>query len=104
MAVQWQKYQLEVVRGRYDNGRIAVMLMRGMGSRYGALSANIPNVPLEADEFIVPAWDLPDELLKLVLATEEFQDTGKRAFGGSAPGATAGPEAPIWRVRVADVQ
>lgn len=103
MAVHWQKYQLEVVRGRYDNGRIAVVLMRGLGSRYGALSTNMPNIPLEADEFIVPAWDLPAELLELVLATDEFQDTGKLAFGGS-PGATAGPEAPIWRVRAAGPQ
>lgn len=97
MAVTWENYEFEFKIERYANDRPAVLIMNGW-TRYGMLSTNMPDVRLEPDEFVVPVWNHSDELLKLILETGQFQDTGKLVFGDSWPGSAELTEAPIWRI------
>lgn len=102
MAVAWNEYRLTFKQARYENGRIAILMMSSLLTRYGTLTVNMPDIELEPDEIIIPVWNHPDDLLELILATGEFQDTGKRVFGEAWSESVAGLEAPIWRVRQID--
>lgn len=97
MEVEWNGMTLTFSYARYPNGRIAVLLMEGL-SRYGRLSTNIAEVEIAPDEFLVPTWNLDAELLRRILATGLFQDTGRRVFGSSWSETSEGPEPQLWRV------
>jgi hypothetical protein len=97
MEVDWDGRHLSFSYARYPNGRIAVLLMEGL-TRYGRLSTNIAEVEVAPDEFLVPVWNLNEELLRRILATGLFQDTGRRVFGSSWSQTAEGPEPQLWRV------
>lgn len=97
MEVEWEGRTLTFSYARYPNGRLAVLLMDGF-TRYGRLSTNIAEFELKPDEFLVPPWNHDAELLRRVLATGLFQDTGKRAFGDSLSEQAEAAEAQLWRI------
>ena len=102
MEVKWNEFLLTLQQARYQNGRIAILLMSSQVTRYGTLSTNMPDIPLAPDEFVVPVWNHSEDLLNAILATGAVQDTGIRVFGQAWSETIPGTEAPIWRVRAID--
>lgn len=79
---------------RYKEGnRIAVEIIgRPMGEPLAMLTVNIPEIPLEPDEIIVKTWSENEDLVRYMINTGWFKDTGKRVPTGYC-------EAQIWKVQ-----
>jgi hypothetical protein len=86
--------RLNLEKSEYGNGRPAVVAMEDNGEKWGMLTVNIPDTPLEPNEIIVKDYSegatwVPQVLEKL---PEVFEDTGKKAFSGHVA-------ASIWLVK-----
>lgn len=74
---------LNINRATYaNNGRTAVEAFEEDGQPYAHLSVNVAEVELGPDEFVVPDYRLPDDLLDALETSPLFRDTGRRVNFG----------------------
>ncbi|WP_158682587.1 hypothetical protein [Pseudomonas sp. XWY-1] len=70
--------QLSKLRPRlYPNGRLALELLYEDGEHWGVLTTNLVEAELAVDEVCIHAWQLPDQVMDLHLASGKFEDTGR---------------------------
>ncbi|MBA4372248.1 MAG: hypothetical protein C0402_05250 [Thermodesulfovibrio sp.] len=79
-------------KGSYHNGRLALLLLDGLGNLESTVSVNLPGEIVADDEVIIKNWSENVEIAPLVLATGIFEDTGRRIPTGFV-------EAEVWKVK-----
>lgn len=78
--------------GSYTNNkRIALFLVSDNGEPFANISRNIDNLELDGDEFFVGWYDLNPQIMKDLIESPYFEDTGKFAVGGDV-------KMPVWRL------
>lgn len=87
--------QFELQTRLYPNLRLAVVLFQDHENQH-VLTTNLVNAVLADDEVCIPQWNLDEELMRGVLATGRFEDTGRTEPAGYV-------DAPVWRVLCPDI-
>lgn len=88
--------KLTISIGMYHNLRTAIELTCEDHEPFATFSSNIAEADLADDEFCVPTWKMPEELLNDMLASGKFADTGRTV-------ATGHVIAPIWKIKCPDM-
>jgi len=89
MIIKTRSYgHCDVILKQYENGRTAVILNGPLGAM--VLSVNLPNEPLEDEEFFVKGWSENEEIIED--CRPYFIDTGKRVPTGFVT-------AEVWRFK-----
>ena len=70
--------EVEIVTGRYQNGRLAVQLVCH-GEGYATVSVNLPMEPLGHDEFVFKTYSENEGLYEELLRTGVIEWTGRTA-------------------------
>lgn len=73
--------ELELLRAVYENGRLALMLTEE-GLPFATLTVNLPEQPLNDGEFFVKTWSENTDVVKEIMKSGLFVDTGKVAPTG----------------------
>lgn len=75
----WGTIELEMLKGSYTNGRLAIMLMNvGSKEPFAVLTVNIPELHQQSHEFFVKTWAENEELTQALLKqTDLFVNTGR---------------------------
>jgi len=73
----WGTIELEMLKGSYTNGRLAIMLVDGK-EPFAVLTVNIPELHQQSHEFFVKTWAENEELTQALLEqTDLFVNTGR---------------------------
>jgi hypothetical protein len=75
-------YALQIIEAEYASGRKAFFAQTAEGEPFGAISVNLPELPLDENEFFAKTWGENEVLRAPLLATGAFIDTGKRVPTG----------------------
>lgn len=78
----------ETLRPGYAGG--VFLELRDDFEPWATVTVNLPEVPLEPDEFTVKMWSENEAIRQPLLATGLFEDTGKRVPSGFV-------SAEVWR-------
>ena len=70
------------------NKRIAIIAYTDKGESYAVLTLNIPDEPLEKDEFFVKTYSENEGFADVAFKTNMFIDTGKRSKNND----------PVWKL------
>ena len=74
---------LYIMSTTYKEGnRTAIVIQDNDGCPQAVLTVNLPNQPLEDDEFFVKTWSENEEISRAALYSGLFLDTGKRVTNG----------------------
>lgn len=96
MSFWFEGLRLYLFLDFYDNGRFAINLYDHDNfdpfeeAPYHILTVNLPDFPLEPNEFCVKTWREGEDVARAALASGLFMDTGRRV-------ATGFVEAQVWR-------
>lgn len=78
---------------KYSNGRTAIRIRGDEGaSIIATLTVNLPDKPINKDEFFVKTWSENAQIAKDCMNSGLFIDTGKRVHTGWA-------EAAVWKFK-----
>jgi len=82
----------EFVCRKYENGRLAIMLVSKLDGHIANLTVNLPDDALEPGEMHIKVWSENEEFSGACLQTGMFEDTGKRVPTGFV-------EAQVWKLK-----
>ena len=70
-------YEVDIKQDKYENGRVALLLVGGDGSNIACATVNIPEEPLNEGEVLIKTWSENANMLPFLIKNKIVEDTGR---------------------------